>query len=403
MNRFEAKVAFRYLRSSPLQTTLILLGVGVGIVVYTFIASLINGLAVRLTDDVAGNIAHVRLEPPDRIPRAIGGDEDLLLAVQESNERRSSIGGWRQFSTSLAEIPNVAVVAPQALGSGFIRRGEKIAPILVTGVESGQLSAVADVAGNLVRGEASLTPSDVIVGTDLADELGVTTGQRLVVESERGRERALTIRGIFDLGASAVNERTVYVELGTAQALLDLEGDVTQIALKLGDVNDAATAADRAGGMTGLKATTWIEENARLQEALASQAMTGNLIKLFSIVTIVIGVSSVLLVASVRRRPEIGIMRSMGVSKRSVIGIFVLQGLFIGAIGSTLGALVGWGFTTLLDAVTSGPDGVPTLPIDPAQGEYLVACLLATIASTVAAYLPARSAAAIDPVEVIQQ
>ncbi len=403
--RFEITVAWRYLRSSPLQTGLILLGIVVGILVYTFMAALINGLAKRLTDDVVGNLAHVTLEPPERVPVLLltPAEGRTQVAVQRLNQQRTAITGWRQLVMTIAQTPGVTVAVPQVIGNGFIQRGEKIAPVAITGCEPENLSAIIDVAGGLVRGMARLAPGEALIGARLAEELGVTTGQRLQVQSERGRTRALIIRGIFDVGSASVNERVVFVELATAQALMDLPGSVTQIAVKLQDIFTAQQLAGRLAGSTGLQAKNWIDENRRLQEGLRSQGMTGDLIKIFSLMVIIIGVASKLLLSAVRRSPEIGIMRSMGVSKRAIIFIFLLQGWLLGLLGSSLGAGVGWVFCEFLRVATLRPDGRPGLPIDPALGEYGRAIVLATLFSTLAAILPARAAAKVDPVEVLHQ
>lgn len=402
---FEVKVAFRYLASSRLQTLLILAGVGVGIVAYTFMAALINGLAVRLTDDVIGNIAHVTLEPPEERPRLLteGGGLRTLLAVQRTNERRAKLSGWRPLLAQIEALDQVVSVAPQVVGNGFFQRGEKVMPVGINGLEPGRESAILDLEGGLVRGTVSLGPDDVLIGVRLADELGVTTGQRLRLVSERGRERTLTVRGVFDVGSANVNERLAFVELRTAQSLLELEGTITGISLKMRDIYEAPDLAQTLAASTGLEAKDWIRENQRLQEALRAQGTTGDLIKFFSLLTILIGVASVLLLAAMRRRSEIGILRSMGVSQGSVRRIFQLQGLLIGFFGSGLGALGGWLFCVLLLQLTRQPDGSTALPVDPALGEYGTAITLATLASVFAAILPARAAAKVDPVEVIHQ
>ena len=96
-------------------------------------------------------------------------------------------------------------------------------------------------------------------------------------------------------------------------------------------------------------------------------------------------------------------MRSMGVSKRSIIFIFVLQGLFLGLIGSCLGAGVGRFLCEFLKKITLRPDGTSGFPIEPALGEYGIVIVLATIFSALASILPARAAAKVDPVEVLHQ
>lgn len=402
---FELSVALRYIRSGRLQTVLIFAGVAVGIVVFTFMAALINGLAVSLTNNVIGNIAHVRLEPLPREPRVLGvaGGLRALVAVQRGNEPRAEIDGWRTYVRMVESLPGVTASAASVAGSGFIQRGEKILPVSVTGYEPGKESAMIDLAAGIVRGSASLGPGDVLIGITIADQLGVTTGQRLRVRSDRGRERSLLIKGIFDVRSASVNERLAFTDLATAQSLFDVVGAVSRIELKLADIFSAPQVAERLRGMTGLEAVDWIRENARLQDALSAQGNTGDLVKFFSVLLIIIAVASQLLLSAVRRRAEIGIMRSMGVTRASVTWIFLCQGLFIGLFGSLLGAGLGYGFSAFLARVTLRPDGSQGLPIDPALGEYGLAVAIATIASTVAAILPARVASRTDPVEVISQ
>lgn len=411
---YELKVAFRYLVSSRLQTALILAGVAVGIVAFTFMAALINGLEVDLTRDVIGNIAHVTLEPPDRLPRLlpepgeVGSDEDrdaedhrALVAVQRGGERRSEIPGWRRIAEVVEATPGITAVAPQVVGSGFLRRGEQVRPITFTGAAEGKLSAIVDLEGSLVRGDARLGPEDALVGIDTAGELGLSPGQRMILESERGRTRTLTVRGVFDVGGM-INEQVVFVDLSTAQSLMEMEGAVSVIETKVADIYAAPKIAALLAGSTALEAEHWIERNERLQEALVAQGRSGSLIKAFSLLTIVIGIASVLLLSVVRRQGEIGILRSFGVSKLSVSAIFWLQGLLLGLSGSSAGAALGWLFCRLLLALTRGPDGEAALPVDPARGEYGTAIVLATLAGAAAAILPARRAASVDPVEVIQ-
>jgi lipoprotein-releasing system permease protein len=402
---FELRVALRYIRSGRTQTVLIFSGVAVGIVVYTFMAALINGLAISLTDNVIGNIAHVRLQPAPRTPQQLVRQNGLLtlLAIQRGNEPRAVINGWNAVVQSVSEVPGVVTVAASVSGSGFLQRGEKILPVQVTGYEAGKESAMINVADGMVRGTASVGPGDVLLGVTIADELGITTGQRIRIRSDRGRERALVVRGIFDVQNATANERLAFTDLGTAQNLFDVIGGVSRIELKVTDIFAAPAMAERLSALTGLEGVDWIAENARLQDALTAQGNTGDLVKFFAVLLIVIAVTSQLLLSAIRRKAEIGIMRSMGISRASVTWIFVLQGLFIGLFGSILGAALGYGFANFLVIVTMRPDGSLGLPVDPALGEYWLAITIATVASTVAALLPARMASGVDPVEVIQQ
>lgn len=402
---FELRVALRYIRSGRLQTLLIFSGVAVGIVVYTFMAALINGLAINLTNNVIGNIAHVRLQPAPRPPQQLVRSDGLLtlLAIQRGNEPRAVISGWRSIVQTVSDVPGVVNVAASVSGSGFLLRGQKTLPVQVTGYESGNESAMIDLASGIVRGTSTLGSGDVLIGVKIAEELGVTTGQRIRMRSDRGRERALLISGVFDVDNASANERLAFTDLGTAQNLFDVTGTVSRIELKITDIFAAPEMAERLAALTGLEGVHWIQENARLQDALTAQGNTGALVKFFAVLLIIIAVSSQLLLSAIRRKAEIGIMRSMGVSRASVTWIFVLQGFFIGLFGSLLGAALGYGFANFLVAATVRPDGTLGLPVDPALGEYWLAISIATVASTVASLLPARMASGVDPLEVIQQ
>src|SRR5690606_28787358 len=153
---------------------------------------------------------------------------------------------------------------------------------------------------------------------------------------------------------------------------------------------------------TGLNPPPWTEENEQLFEALDAQGRTGTIVKTFALITIVIGIASAMLLSIVRRRGEIGIMRAAGASQRFVLGIFVIEGTLNGAIGAVGGALIAW-LALLpfppLEAVAGGG-----LPVDRAQGDYVVAVPLttrATVAAGVGSIVSARRAARIDPVEAI--
>ena len=126
------------------------------------------------------------------------------------------------------------------------------------------------------------------------------------------------------------------------------------------------------------------------------------MIKAFSLLTIAIGVTSALFLSVSRRRADIGILRSFGIGRGAIVRTFVLQGLLIGTVGALVGAGLGFAFAHVLLMTSMKATGTPSIPIDPAQGEYVRAVLLAVAASALAAVLPAWSASRIDPLEAIQ-
>jgi lipoprotein-releasing system permease protein len=396
------KFAWRYLGSSKLQTGLLVLGVAVGVFVFVFISALIGGLGSFLVDRTVGDISHVTVEARSRDATLLVEDPASAQAVyQRSVGQREVLRTADAFLPLLEKLDGVAATSPQIVGNGFVIRGQSRAPVAVTGVQPDKASAIADLSGNLIAGNARLTNSTVIIGRSLADDLGVAVGQAINLQSDRDVKRSLVVSGIFSLGVEALDARAVFVSLASARSLFDLQQGISRIEIKLHDLNAADAYAKRITALTGLKATPWTEGNAQLLDGLRAQANSGDLIKAFALITIIIGVASALLLSTYRRRPEIGIMRAFGASRAFVVGVFVIQGALIGLIGGVMGAGLGYlALSPFPVPENAAPGG---LPVDVRQGAYGLAIILTLAGAVLASILPARAAAKVDPVTVIGQ
>lgn len=396
------KIAWRYLSSSKTQTGLLVAGVATGVFVFIFMSALIGGLAVYLVQQTVGDISHVTLEAPSReAGLLLSGDVEAQVVQQKASGQRETLRTADAFLPGIEAMAGVQAVSPQIVGNGFVIRGQSRAPVAVTGVEADKVSVIADLERRLVAGTTVLTNANVILGRGLADELGIGVGQVIRLQSDRNVERALVVAGVFEIGVEALDARAAFVSMATARTLFDLPQGVSRVEIKLDDLNQADAFAVRLAAETGLKATPWTDGNAQLLSGLRAQANSGNLIKGFALVTIVIGVASALLLSTYRRRPEIGIMRAFGAPRGFVIFVFVLQGTLIGLLGGLIGA--GLGYLALSPFPLPENAGAGGLPIDVRQGAYGLAIALTTVGAVLASILPARSAARVDPVSVIGQ
>lgn len=399
--RYAAKIAIRHLLATPGQTALLVLGVAIGVSVFIFMSALIGGLATLLTQRTVGSIAHVTFERIERDPAALMPGDNVQVAVQRDLSRREQILIWQPAVRLIDATPGVTAVSPQIRGSAFVQRGQAVAPVGVIGVAPDKISAIANIERAMIAGTSRLPPDGVLIGQTLAEELGLRVGQVIRLRSDRARERSMRISGIFSLGIASADRQALYMDFAAARALFDLPTGISRIEIKVAPPGAAPAIADRLRRATGLKTTPWTEENAQLFEALAAQGRTGTIIKLFALITIVIGIASAMLLSIVRRRSEIGIMRAVGASRRLVLGIFVLEGTIIGAAGAATGAALAW----LALSPFPPPEAVQGsgLPIDRAQGDYLAAISLTILAAALASVLSARRASRIDPVEAIGQ
>jgi lipoprotein-releasing system permease protein len=396
---YALKMALRHLLSHPGQTALLTSGVAVGVGVFIFMSALIGGLATLLTLRTVGSIPHVVLEMPERKPAILRGLVGAQVVVQKDLSRRDQITVWQPFLPAIQRVGGVTAISPQIRGSGFVQRGQAIAPIGVIGVERDKLSTIADIRSALVSGNDALPVDGILIGSILADDLGLHTGQVVRLTSDRGRARNFRIGGIFTLGIASADRQAVYMNLTAARALFDLPSGLSRIEVKVAPVTAAPEIARELGRITGLQSTAWTQENAQLLEGLDAQARTGAIIKAFALITIVIGIASAMLLSVVRRQAEIGIIRAVGGSKHLVLSIFVIEGTLIGLAGALVGAGVAW--LALVPAPPIGEVRSGGLPVEIADGDFMLAIILTTLSAAAASLLPARQAARVDPVEAI--
>jgi lipoprotein-releasing system permease protein len=399
---YALKIAARYLTASKAQTALLVVGVAVGVFIFIFMSALIGGLAEFILSRTVGDISHITIEAEIDDPALLISPEGHVLAVaQRGGIRTATLADAATWLPLIEAVPGVKAISPQITGAGFLTRGAQISQVSVTGVEPGRESAILDLDGYMVEGAARLASGLIVLGRDLADDLALSLGQTLRLQSSNGVTAALTLSGIYETGNGGMDGARAFVSLPTARTLFAMPQGVTQIEIKLDDLNAADATTLRIQALTGLDAAPWTDGAEQLMEALNAQAQTGYFLKTFALITIVIGVASALLLSTYRRRPEIGIMRAMGAGRGFVVFVFVTQGALVGLMGGITGAALG--YLALLPFPSRDAFEVGTLPMDITQGSYGLAITLTVIGAILASILPARSAARVDPVTAIGQ
>lgn len=402
---YALKIATRYLSASKAQTALLVFGVTIGVFIFIFMSALIGGLAEFIMMRTAGDMAHITIQAEAINPALLGQTTGrTVLLVQEPSTRATAIlKDTAAFIPLIEALPGVTGTSQQINGSGFLTRGAQVTQVSIKGLEPGRESVIANLASYVTEGTANLGAGGVLVAKTLAEDMNLSLGQTVRLQSSAGIEALLTITGIYETGSGGPDRRQAYVSLATARTLFQMPQGVTRIEIKLEDLYTADVLAPRIKALTGLDAKSWTEQAAQLLEALQAQAQTGYILKAFALLTIIIGVASALLLSTYRRRPEIGIMRAMGAGRWFVVVVFVAQGALIGLMGGLLGAAAGYGVLLAFPGRDSFAPGQNGLPIDITQGAYGLAIVLTTLGAILASILPARAAARLDPVTAIGQ
>ncbi|HEX7439883.1 MAG TPA: FtsX-like permease family protein [Caldimonas sp.] len=407
MNRwqpFEGIVALRCLREGRMQTLFIVSGVAIGVAVIVFMSALLTGLQANFIRRVLTAQAHIQLLPPKEVARALGpapgAVEDAI--VQAPLQRLKSIDQWQAVVAQIRTIADVLVVSPAATGSALIVRGDASRAISVIGVDPDLYFRIVALPDKMVRGGTRLTNSDILIGIELASDLGLSVGDKLRISAATGADNTLTVTGIFDLGNKGANQRTTYVALHTAQSLLGLAGGVSSIDVTVKDVYEAEIIARRITAATGVEADSWIATNAQFFSAVQAQKTSNTIIRFFVGLSVAFGIASVLVVSVVQKSREIGILRAMGISRGQILRVFLLQGGLVGLSGSIGGSAIGIAALVLWQRYARNPDGTPLFPLTIEPGLFAASLLLATLTGLVAAFAPALRAARLDPVVAIR-
>ncbi|WP_414709103.1 ABC transporter permease [Psychrobacter sp.] len=391
---------------------MITLGVAIGVAVIIFITALIQGLQTNLIDSTLGSQAHIRLVSPDEVNLIAPPADDTLQLIQEDKrpQRLRSINNWQQITDTLDQLPLLTAVSPNVSGPGFVRRGEALESVILVGTDLERYQKIIPLNEYLISGELRVGADNVLIGSELAKDLGVEVGSKLRLDtgqdssdsSSSGNDVSsnsaiVNIAGIFELGVRELDARYVYLDLKQAQSLLSLPGGITVIDLTVEDIFEAEEIAAQVGRLTSLQAESWIKTNAQLLSGLTAQSLSSNMIVVFVAISVAFGIASVLSVSVVQRTREIGILRAMGATRQQILRIFLVQGAIFGLLGSIVGSGVSyvlvWSFNTF------GPN-IFTIPIS--INLILVTMSLATLTGVIAAAIPARRAAALDPVVAIR-
>ena len=388
-------LAFRFLREGMTQSLLILSGVTVGIAAYVFVSALMTGLADNLVEQTLGAQAHIVITPPEEVPRPLmDGPELFARQVEAAEPTRRPFDQWQRTLARVESSGLTTAVCPKVTGPIIMSRGGAQQGGVLVGADAARLRGIIDFPSHMVEGAYRLGSDDALIGDGLAESLGLRLGQLLRVRSGE-REASLRVAGIFHLGNAGVDDAWVVSSLRNAQTLLDRVGDVSVIDIRVEEPFEAEALAARLSERTGLKAESWMMRNQQLLVALESQGRSSQMINIFVLLAVAMGIASVLVVSVVQRQGQIGILRAIGTSRRTVLSIFLWQGAILGMSGAVLGIFLG-------GLVARWLGGLVRFEITLSLNLVASALAISVMTGVLAAILPARSAARMDPAAAIR-
>jgi len=380
------RIALRFLTSNKGQTLMIALGIAIGISVQIFIGSLIQGLQVSLVDATIGRASHITIQAVTR--------SDLVT-------------DYRRIERYVAaNFPEVTAISPTITLNGLLSIDDRFDRVLFRGFDMAEADGIYRFSDAILEGGSLPGPDEVLLGTTLAINNGLTVGDIITLVSPDRNTHEVRVSGLFDLKVAAINESWAVGELAIGRALFALGADTaTAVEMQVTAPFAAdALSADIEMGLADndLKATNWKEANEQLLSGLTGQTTSSLIIQVFVVISVVLGIASVLAITVLQKSKQIGILKAMGITDSTSSLIFLFQGFLLGVVGGLLGILFGIGLLWSFASFALNPDGTPVVPIFINPWFIALSGLIAVAASTAASIVPALNSKKLSPIEVIR-
>ncbi len=383
-----------------------MLGIALGVAALIIVLSVMNGFQKEVLDRMLSVVSHIEIYAP-------GG-----VALPDVDR---SIKQVRQH-------PAVVAAAPFIASQALLARGEDMKGAVVRGIDPALEPEVTDLTQGRANPALSKLVSGgfgVVLGSELARSMGVREGDKVTLIAPSGqvtpagvvpRLKQMTVVGLFDSGHYEYDASLALVHVGDAARLFRLEGP-TGIRVKLKDLHQARTVGrqlnDQMGG--GFVVRDWTQQNRTWFAAVQLEKRM-----MFIILTLIVAVAAFNLVSTLvmtvtDKRADIAILRTLGASPRSIMGIFVVQGAMVGVIGTVaglgLGLLVAFNIDVIVPALESLLQArflpadvylISRMPSDPQSGDIVPVAVISLLLSFVATLYPSWRASRVNPAEALR-
>jgi lipoprotein-releasing system permease protein len=383
-----------------------MLGIALGVAALIVVLSVMNGFQKEVRDRMLGVLSHIELY--DASGQAIPNLDTVL--------------------TSVRQHPEVVGAAPYVGAQALLARGEDMKGAIVRGIDPAQEPQVADLAKDLAQTSLPrLVPGGfgVILGGELARSLGVGMGDTVTLIAPSGqvtpagvvpRVRQMNVVGTFDSGHYEYDSALALLHVEDAARIFRVEGP-TGVRIKIRDLHQAREVAISLAGQLpeGMLVKDWTRQNRTWFAAVQLEKRM-----MFIILTLIVAVAAFNLVSTLvmtvtDKRADIAILRTLGASPKSIMGVFMVQGAMVGVIGTGLGLLLGLGIAFNIDTIVPaleralGASFLPQdvylisrMPSDPQRADILPIAVISLVLSFVATIYPSWRASRVNPAEALR-
>jgi len=386
-------IAWRYFRTRRKErfisiiSLISILGVAVGVAALIIVLAVMSGFDRELRTRIIGTTSHVFIERE-------GGVAHPDPAIEKALSENKDVVGFSPFVT----------------GQVIIKRGDSFTGAVLNGIDEETEKNVANIKQYIKEKAPELGEKGLFIGSELAGELRLRVGDDVSLISAASIEPSgFKIAGIFHTGLYSFDANNMFISLGSAQKIFDIDGLATGVAVKIADELEADRVKLELKRSLGFPyfARSWMDLNKNLFSALKLEKITMFIILTLIVIVACFNIASTLIVRVVEKTKDIGILKAIGAGRGDIKAIFKLEGFFVGMIGTLLG--VGLGLTISwvqkVHKVVRLPRDIyyiDALPVYINWHDPLIIAVSAVLLSLIATLYPSRQAARLEVVEALR-
>jgi len=411
-------LSLKHLTAKKKQTLLILIGVILGTTAYVAISGMMLGFQNYIIDRLINNEAHIRVSARQEIITKeniekifYGKNVHTFWSIPPSGRRDSlSIENPKMWFDKFDSSNEIYAYSPQLTSQVIFKRGSIEITGKVIGSKPNQeirVSNISDYMGeNQKFTDLGDTGNRIIIGSGLLSRLGARVSESIMLSTGAGRTAPFKIIGTFTLGIAAIDNAQAFASLIDIQKLQGVSNRISDIGVKLSDVNQAQELSSEWKQFSRDKIESWEEANSATLSVFTIQNITRNFMTISIVVVAAFGIYNILSILVTQKRKEIAILRALGFESFQILEIFLYQGLILGIIGGIIGIVLGYGVCLYMSTLSvgsgrmMGSTGKMLVAFDTMI--YVKAFTIAFISSLVSSIIPAYSATKLTPIGIIR-
>lgn len=405
-------MAMKHLLARKRQSIVSLLGIVLGVAFFLAISSLMQGSERDFIRRLIDNAPHITVSDEFRTPKmqpVTAAYPHAVIELRGSRPQTETRGirGYEQILTTLRSTPGVAA-SPAMTGQALVSFAGRDVAVTLNGMIPDDITTVTTIADYMTEGkieDLNTNQNGIIIGEELSRKMSLRKGRNVTLAAPNGQVRAFKIIGIFRTGRADYDETQAFITLKRAQALFDRANRANSLIIKLDDPYDARRfAADLEARIT-YKALSWQEASEDLMSTLAIRNIIMYTVVSAVLIVAAFGIYNVISTVVMEKQRDIAILKSMGFHAADIKRIFMIQGFILGIVGNMAGIPLGMGLMLGLMQIRLRPPGSLediNMPIDWSWPQFAIAGCFALGAAILAALLPARKAASVEPVDILR-